>query len=143
MFGFSGSNLPFSSSWSQQPLHHSNISRALSSPSPSAITPYGIMELAHSKTLIASLALATHYALHRSDWDNTFHTVIGVWTVAFGGIATLEYVADTSTKSLGVAIQLAARTATFYFAILIASILLHRGFFHRLRKASASLTLIK
>ena len=104
---------------------------------------YGIMGLAHSKALIATLALATHYALHRSDWDNTFHTVIGIWAVAFGGIAIFEYVADGRTESLGVAVQLAARTATFYFAILIASILLHRGFFHRLRKASAPLTLIK
>jgi hypothetical protein len=98
-----------------------------------------VTELVRSKTLIATIALATHYVLHRSEWDNAFHIVIGVWAIAFGGIATWEYVADTPTKSVGVAIQLTAGTASFYFAILVASILIHRGLLHRLRKASFSL----
>jgi cell shape-determining protein MreD len=104
---------------------------------------YGIIELAQSKTLIAILALLTHHALHRNDWDNAFHIVIGFWAIAFGGIAAFEYVVDTRADSLGVAIQHTAQTALFYLAVLIVSILLHRGLFHRLRKASLKHTLAK
>jgi uncharacterized membrane protein len=97
---------------------------------------YNLTGLAQSKTPITSLALITHYALHRGDWDNAFHIVIAIWVIAFGCIATFEYVADTHSKDLSIAIQLAARTALLYFAILVVSILLHRGLYHRLRKAS-------
>jgi Na+/H+ antiporter NhaD/arsenite permease-like protein len=102
---------------------------------------YGIIELAQSKTLIAILALVTHHALHRSEWDNAFHIVIGSWAIAFGSIAAFEHVADTRANSLGIAIQHATQTALFYLAVLIVSILLHRGIFHRLRKASLNHTL--
>jgi hypothetical protein len=103
---------------------------------PTATMTYKVVDFVQSKTLIASLALITHYVLHRGEWDNAFHIVIGIWATAFGCITTFEYIFDTHAKNLSIAIQLAARTVSLYFTVLVVSILLHRGLYHRLRKAS-------
>ena len=93
-------------------------------------------QLVQSKPLIASLALITHYILHSDEWDNSIPTFFGIWTVAFGSIATIEYVADPRTQTVGSAIYSSGAVAATYFSTFIASILLHRVFFHRLRKVS-------
>ncbi|KAF1844083.1 cytochrome P450 [Cucurbitaria berberidis CBS 394.84] len=92
------------------------------------------VELAHNKPIIILLALLTHHALHTGEWDNRFHIFLGIWTLAFSGIAASEYMSDERVKTVGAVIQVTATTAVIYFATLAASILLHRGFFHRLRK---------
>ncbi|CAN9121715.1 unnamed protein product [Alternaria alternata] len=97
---------------------------------------YDLVDPVSNKTLIALIALITHYIVHRGEWDNTFHIVIGIWVILFGSVACFEYIAATSARNVSIAIQLAARTASLYFAILVASILLHRGLYHRLRKIS-------
>lgn len=93
-----------------------------------------ILELARIKPIIALLALASHYVLHSDEWDNGFHIFLGIWTIAFGGLATAEYVYDPRIKTIGAVIQFIATTAAVYFGTLITSILLHRVFFHRLRR---------
>ncbi|KAF1837964.1 cytochrome P450 [Decorospora gaudefroyi] len=98
-----------------------------------ATTLTRLVELVRSKPFAASLALVTHYVLHSDEWENSFHVFLGIWTVAFGGIAVLEYVCDSRAQTLGLAIQITATAATIYFGTLATSILLHRVFFHRLR----------
>lgn len=97
---------------------------------------YNLVDPVSNKTIIALIALITHYIVHRGEWDNNFHIVIGIWVILFGSVACFEYIAATSARNVSIAIQLAARTASLYFAILAASILLHRGLYHRLRKVS-------
>jgi hypothetical protein len=92
------------------------------------------IESARSKPAIASLALITHYILHSGEWDNHFHVVLGVWTVAFSGLATAEFAADGGISSLVGIVETTTNAAMVYFSVLIASILLHRGFYHRLSK---------
>ena len=92
------------------------------------------VELAHNKPMIALLALATHYVLHNGEWDNAFHIFLGIWTVAFGGLAAAEYAYDSRGSTISAAVKVTATAAVVYFSVLTASIFLHRGFFHRLRK---------
>lgn len=92
--------------------------------------------LAHSKPVFAFLALGTHWILHNGEWDNSFHAVIAIWLLFFGGIATAEYVSDPRITTVGAAVGVAATAAAVYFSTLVTSIILHRGFFHRLRKVS-------
>jgi predicted MFS family arabinose efflux permease len=97
---------------------------------------YRIAELVQSKPLIASLALLTHYVLHSDEWDNSIHIFLGIWGVSFGTIAAIEYVVDPRAQTVGSAIHVTITVAAIYFGSLIASVLLHRGLFHRLRKVS-------
>ena len=97
------------------------------------------VELAQSKPVIALLALATHYILHQGEWDVTFHVVLGTWTAAFSGLAVAEYAYSLQTNTIGAAVKVMTTSTVLYFSVLAASILLHRGFFHRLRKVSKEL----
>jgi fatty-acid desaturase len=82
---------------------------------------------------VALVALATHYVLHNGEWDNKFHIFLGIWTVAFSGLAVVEYTYDPRTNSIVAATKTSATVATVYFTVLTTSILLHRAFFHRLQ----------
>lgn len=93
-------------------------------------------QLAHNKTIFSLLALATHFVLYKGEWDNRFHYFLGLWLVSFGGLATAEYLYDAEAKSVATVAQITASAAAVYFSTLVASILLHRGFFHRLRRVS-------
>ncbi|KAH7095576.1 cytochrome P450 [Paraphoma chrysanthemicola] len=93
-----------------------------------------LSEVAHHKSVFALLALATHYVLHNGEWDNAIHYLMGVWLVAFGGLAFTEYAYNSATTTIGAAAKVSATAASIYFGVLIASVLIHRGFFHRLRK---------
>jgi hypothetical protein len=94
---------------------------------------FQIVQLARSKPIIALIALATHYVLHNGEWDNTFHIFLGIWTVAFSGLAVTEYTYDPRVNSVIAATKVSATAATVYFTFLTTSVLLHRAFFHRLR----------
>jgi hypothetical protein len=89
------------------------------------------MELANNKPIIALSALATHSVLHHGEWDNSLHIIFGAWILGFGGLLATTY--NSQTHSIGAALKVTMNTAALYFSILIASILLHRGFLHRLR----------
>jgi hypothetical protein len=95
-----------------------------------------LVEIAHSKPAVAVLALATHYILHSGEWDNAFHIVLGVWAVAFGGLTVAEYLYSSNVNTLGSAMRASTTVALVYFGVFFTSILLHRGFFHRLRNVS-------
>jgi hypothetical protein len=88
----------------------------------------------HNKPAFAVLALATHYVLHSGEWDNDSHIFLGVWTITFSGVAVLKYVSQPDAANLRDPIIIAASAAAVYFGTLITSIILHRGFFHRLKK---------
>lgn len=96
------------------------------------------IELSHNRPVIAVLALATHYVLHKGEWDNAFHLFLAIWAVSFGGIAASEYLYGQQAGNTSAAIQVTAIAAVVYFGTLSISILLHRGFFHRLRRVSRS-----
>jgi hypothetical protein len=91
-----------------------------------------LTELAHNKPFVALLALATHYILHNGEWDNSLHVFFGTWMVAFGGLVVTEYGYDPQVSTMGTAVMAATSVAALYLSILTISILLHRGFFHRL-----------
>jgi cytochrome P450 len=91
------------------------------------------LNIAHNKVVIAVLALTTHFVLHSSEWDHDLHIFLGLWSLAFGGLFTAEYLHQDHTKALAAAIQTTATIAAIYFGTLIASVLIYRGFFHRLR----------
>ncbi|RAR07325.1 cytochrome p450 [Stemphylium lycopersici] len=95
---------------------------------------YALAALLRSKSLIALLALFTHYILNIGEWDNKFHLVLITWATAFGGAVTIEYAADPEVNSVGAAVRISMMLAVTYFSVLLTSMLLHRGFFHRLRK---------
>ncbi|KAH6637784.1 cytochrome P450 [Boeremia exigua] len=92
------------------------------------------VEIAHSPPVLAFLALFTHLVLHRNEWDNHINLFIYAWLLGFGGIATAEYVLDPRANSIGAVVKVTATAAATYFGVLITSILIYRGFFHRLRK---------
>jgi hypothetical protein len=92
------------------------------------------MQLAHSKASIALLALATHFVFHTDEWDYSLHVFFAVWTAAFGGLAVVSYGYEPQPTTIGGALLTATSTAALYFGVLVTSIVLHRGFFHRLRK---------
>jgi hypothetical protein len=96
------------------------------------------LALAHTKTVISLLALATHYILHSREWDNRFHYFLGLWLVSFSGLGAAEYLYDTEEKSISKAVQTTATAAAVYFGTLTASILIYRGFFHRLRRVRSN-----
>jgi hypothetical protein len=92
------------------------------------------VEFARSKPVVALLALTTHYILHNGEWDNDFHVFLGVWLVAFSGLATAEYASDSRANTIDAVMKTTASAGIVYFSVLVTSILLHRGFFHRLNK---------
>jgi hypothetical protein len=94
------------------------------------------VDIVHKRPFIDLLALVTHYILHNGEWDNSLHLFFGVWTAAFGGLTVAEYVYNPQATTIGAALKVATSVAALYFSILTTSILLYRGFFHRLRKVS-------
>ncbi|KAJ8111353.1 hypothetical protein OPT61_g6036 [Boeremia exigua] len=92
------------------------------------------VEIAHSPPVLAFLALSTHLVLHRDEWDNNINIFLWTWTIGFGGIATAEYLQDPRANSLGAVARVTTTAAAIYFSVLCTSILVHRVFFHRLRK---------
>lgn len=97
-----------------------------------------LVELVQSKPIVALLALVTHYVLHSGEWDNAFHIFLGIWAVTFSGIAAAEYLYDERANPIGAVVQVLTTTAGIYFGILITSVLIYRGFFHRLGRVSGS-----
>jgi hypothetical protein len=91
------------------------------------------VQLAHSKPFIALLALITHFVLHSAEWDNSLHVFFAIWTAGFGGLAVAEYGYGPQPATINGTLLTATSTAALYFSVLMTSILLHRGFFHRLR----------
>ncbi|KAI8939307.1 hypothetical protein NX059_003097 [Plenodomus lindquistii] len=92
-----------------------------------------VLALATSKPIVVGLALASHAILNEGEWDNAFHYVLAIWTLAAGGLATAEYICNPQVNSIGAAVSITAVTAAVYMSVLITSILIHRAFFHRLR----------
>lgn len=99
-----------------------------------ASTYNALAELLQSKPFVSLLALVTHYILMSAEWDNAFDLVLRTWALAFGGIAAIIYLADRRTEAIATTVQTTAAIASLYFSVLITSVLIHRGFFHRLRK---------
>lgn len=97
-----------------------------------------MVQLARSKPAAALLALATHYVLHNGEWDNSFHIFLGIWTVGFSGLAVSEYAYNPRPHGIVAAAKASAASAAVYFGVLMASILIHRAFFHRLRNVRIS-----
>lgn len=92
-----------------------------------------LLTLVTSKPIVAGCGLATHFILHRDEWDNDFHTVLGVWVAALGGLATAEYIYNPDINTISGALRITGITAIIYLSTLITSTLIHRVFFHRLR----------
>jgi hypothetical protein len=90
------------------------------------------MDWAHNKLVIGLFALVTHSVLHYGEWDNSLLPIFGGWILAFSGIAATAY--DAQTHGLGATLKTTLSAAVLYFGVLTTSILLHRGFLHRLRK---------
>jgi hypothetical protein len=89
------------------------------------------MEFAHNKLVNALLALATHAVLHYGEWDNSLYTIFGAWILGFSSLLVTIY--SSQTHTIGGALITTINAAALYFGVLIASILIHRGFLHRLR----------
>jgi len=92
-----------------------------------------VLAFATSKPIVVAFALATHFILHRDEWDNRFHPVLGIWVAAVGGLAAAEYLFSPHITTLSGAVQITAVTAAVYMSTLITSTLIHRVLFHRLR----------
>lgn len=90
--------------------------------------------MVRSAPVLALLGLLTHFILRRGEWDTCFHKTLGIWLISFGGIATTEYLRDGQNRSIANAVKVTTVAASIYFGTLITSILIYRGFFHRLRR---------
>ena len=99
-----------------------------------AFTHISLAELLRSKSLIVLFALITHYVLHSTEWDNSVFLLLRIWAVTFGGIAAITYMADQRADAISTTVQITATVTSLYFGVLVTSILLYRGFFHRLGK---------
>ena len=93
-----------------------------------------LVELLNSKPVFAALALVTHNSLHTAEWDILAHVIISSWMLFFGTCAAAEYLLDKRVHSLGEAVRYTSVPMGVYFGTLVTSILIHRGFFHRLGK---------
>ncbi|KAF2129891.1 cytochrome P450 [Dothidotthia symphoricarpi CBS 119687] len=93
----------------------------------------GRIELVHNKALVAALGLFTHYILYASEWDTEIPRFLATWLLAFGGIAAAEYTYNPHVNTVGDVFVITSTTAAIYFGALSASVLIYRGFFHRLR----------
>ncbi|XP_014551263.1 hypothetical protein COCVIDRAFT_42393 [Bipolaris victoriae FI3] len=91
-------------------------------------------DLLQSKPVIVYLALITHYLLHIFDFTIAFYLVLRGWALAFAGLAAIIYTTGQHAGSIAATVQITATVASVYFSVLTASILIYRGFFHRLRK---------
>jgi hypothetical protein len=91
------------------------------------------VQFAYSKPIIILLSLLTHYVLHKGEWDNRFHLFLGIWIVSFGGLAIADYTYNPQSCTIIAALEESAVAAMIYFTVLAISIILHRGFFHRLQ----------
>lgn len=91
-------------------------------------------DLLQSKPVIVYLALVTHYLLHIFDFTIAFYLVLRGWALAFAGLAAIIYTTGQHAGSIAATVQITATVASVYFSVLTASILIYRGFFHRLRK---------
>lgn len=89
--------------------------------------------MAHNTAAAVVLALATHLVLHSSNYDYYLHILFGFWAVAFSGLVTAEYVYLDRAQTSTAALRSTTITALMYFGTLISSVLIYRGFFHRLR----------
>lgn len=90
--------------------------------------------LVRSKLVLAPLALCTHFVLHSGEIDYYTRSFLSVWGLAFSGIATIQYLYEPHAPTLSAAIAIAANAALVYFGTLVTSVLIYRGFFHRLHK---------
>jgi hypothetical protein len=90
--------------------------------------------LVRSKPVFVSLALCTHYILHSGEVDYYTRAFLVTWCLGFSGIAAAEYRFDPQARTLTAAIQITAIAAIVYFSTLTASVLIYRGFFHRLHR---------
>ncbi|KAF1956545.1 cytochrome P450 [Byssothecium circinans] len=86
-----------------------------------------------SKPLAAALGLLSHAVLNQGEWDGMAHLLL-FSPVPFSTLVAAEYLLDSRATSLVAALKLASATTAVYLATLVASILIYRGFFHRLRK---------
>lgn len=67
------------------------------------------------------------------------NTFFWIWLFGFGSVATVEYIQDPQANSITAVAKVTTVAAAIYFGVLSASILVHRVFFHRLRKVVSAL----
>lgn len=89
------------------------------------------VEFVRSKASFALLGLLTHHLFHRHEWDYKAHRLLIIWPVALASIGVVEWVHSRAIKA---ALGTTATAGAIYFGTLVTSILIHRVFFHRLRK---------
>jgi hypothetical protein len=98
------------------------------------LSPLVPVEFVRSKTSFALLGLLTHHLFHRYEWDYEAHKWLVIWPVALASIGAVEWVHSSAIKA---ALGTTATAGAVYFGTLVISILIHRVFFHRLRKVCA------
>jgi hypothetical protein len=99
--------------------------------SPSDLTQLVPVEFARSRTAFALLGLLTHHLFHRYELDYEAHKLLIAWPVVLASTGAVEWV---HSKAIYTVLETTATAAVVYFGTLLTSILIHRVFFHRLRK---------
>ena len=89
------------------------------------------VEFARSRTAFAVLGLITHHLFHRYEWDFEAHKLLIIWPVVLASTGAVEWV---HSKSIYTVLETTVTAVVVYFTTLLTSILIHRVFFHRLRK---------
>jgi hypothetical protein len=92
------------------------------------------VEFVRSKASFALLGLLTHHLFHRYEWDYTAHRLFVIWPVALASIGAVEWAHSSAIKA---ALGTTATAGAVYLGTIVTSILIHRVFFHRLRKVCA------
>jgi len=92
------------------------------------------LALLHSKPFTAGLGLISHLILNNGEYDHHHYILILLWVIVFGFLIAVEYTFNPTVYSIFSAIAISSTTAVVYFGSLLASILIYRAFFHRLRK---------
>jgi hypothetical protein len=81
-----------------------------------------LVQLARSKPVAVLLALVSHYVLHNGEWDNSFHIILGICTIAFTGLVVSEYAYDAQAHGILAATKVTAASAAIYLTVLTTSI---------------------
>jgi hypothetical protein len=89
------------------------------------------VEFVRSKASFALLGLLTHHLFHRYEWDYQAHVFLVIWPVALASIGAVEWIHSNAIEA---ALGTTTTAGAVYFGTLVTSILIHRIFFHRLRK---------
>ena len=93
-------------------------------------------EIIRSKSLMACIGLLSHVFYMRGHHDNKGLRYLKIYSIAFMAMALVEYSTDKRVHTIFEALSVTMTAASVHFVAMTSSIMIYRGFFHRLAKVN-------